>query len=86
MIDDTAPALLPLPEDDGVLIRRADLPRYLPIAAQTAASFAQQHLSAHPCRRNRSHNACSAATHDQNVRFIFDRNLFLIKHQTILVS
>ena len=31
--------LLPLPEDDSVLIRRADLPRYLPIAAQTAARW-----------------------------------------------
>ncbi len=30
--------LAPLPPDDDVLIRRADLPRYLPIAAQTAAS------------------------------------------------
>ncbi len=33
-------ALLPLPEDDDALIRRADLPRYLPIAAQTAARWA----------------------------------------------
>ena len=32
-------ALLPLPEDDDVLIRRADLPKYLPIAAQTAARW-----------------------------------------------
>lgn len=32
--------LQPLPEDDDVLIRRADLPRYLPIAAQTAARWA----------------------------------------------
>ena len=31
---------LPLPPDDDVLIRRADLPRYLPIAAQTAARWA----------------------------------------------
>ena len=33
-------ALLPLPEDDDVLIRRADLPQYLPIASQTAARWA----------------------------------------------
>ena len=33
-------ALLPLPDDDDTLIRRADLPRYLPIAAQTAARWA----------------------------------------------
>ena len=33
-------ALLPLPEDDDALIRRADLPRYLPVAAQTLASWA----------------------------------------------
>ena len=32
--------LAPLPPDDDVLIRRADLPRYLPIAAQTAARWA----------------------------------------------
>ena len=32
-------ALLPLPENDDVLIRRADLPRYLPIASQTAARW-----------------------------------------------
>lgn len=32
--------LSPLPPDDDVLIRRADLPRYLPIAAQTAARWA----------------------------------------------
>ena len=29
----------PLPENDDTLIRRADLPRYLPIAAQTAARW-----------------------------------------------
>ena len=34
------PQLAPLPDDDDVLIRRADLPRYLPIAAQTAARWA----------------------------------------------
>ncbi len=33
-------AVLPLPEDDDVLIRRADLPQYLPIASQTAARWA----------------------------------------------
>lgn len=32
--------LAPLPPDDDTLIRRADLPRYLPIAAQTAARWA----------------------------------------------
>lgn len=32
--------LLPLPGDDDTLVRRADLPRYLPIAAQTAARWA----------------------------------------------
>lgn len=32
--------LCPLPENDDALIRRADLPRYLPIAAQTAARWA----------------------------------------------
>ncbi len=38
---ETAPnALLPLPDNDDTLIRRADLPRYLPIAAQTAARWA----------------------------------------------
>ncbi len=33
-------ALLPLPEDNDTLIRRSDLPKYLPIAAQTAARWA----------------------------------------------
>ena len=33
-------ALLPLPENDDTLIRRSDLPKYLPIAAQTAARWA----------------------------------------------
>jgi predicted DNA-binding transcriptional regulator AlpA len=32
-------ALIALPIDDDVLIRRADLPKYLPIAAQTAARW-----------------------------------------------
>jgi predicted DNA-binding transcriptional regulator AlpA len=31
--------LLPLPEDDDTLIRRSDLPKYLPIASQTAARW-----------------------------------------------
>ncbi len=39
MASKTAP-LLPLPDGDDTLIRRADLPRYLPIAAQTAARWA----------------------------------------------
>ncbi len=33
-------ALLPLPEDDDVLIRRADLPQYIPVASQTLARWA----------------------------------------------
>ena len=33
-------ALLPLPDDDDTLIRRSDLPRYLPVAAQTLARWA----------------------------------------------
>jgi predicted DNA-binding transcriptional regulator AlpA len=33
-------ALLPLPKDDDTLIRRADLPKYIPIAAQTASRWA----------------------------------------------
>lgn len=33
-------ALIALPVDDDVLIRRSDLPKYLPIAAQTAARWA----------------------------------------------
>ena len=32
-------ALIALPDDDDVLIRRSDLPKYLPIAAQTAARW-----------------------------------------------
>jgi len=37
-----AQALIALPDDDDVLIRRSDLPRYLPIAAQTAARWSCQ--------------------------------------------
>jgi len=33
-------ALLPLPENDDALIRRADLPQYLPVASQTLARWA----------------------------------------------
>ena len=33
-------ALLPLPEDDDTLIRRSDLPRYIPVASQTLARWA----------------------------------------------
>ena len=33
-------ALVALPADDDVLIRRSDLPKFLPIAAQTAARWA----------------------------------------------
>jgi predicted DNA-binding transcriptional regulator AlpA len=36
----TLHTLLPLPQDDDTLIRRADLPSYLPIAVQTAARWA----------------------------------------------
>lgn len=32
--------LLPLPQDDDTLIRRSDLPRYIPVAVQTAARWA----------------------------------------------
>ena len=32
--------LLPLPEDDDALIRRVDLPRYIPVASQTLARWA----------------------------------------------
>ena len=32
--------LLPLPEDDDALIRRADLPQYIPVASQTLARWA----------------------------------------------
>ena len=31
---------LPLPQDDDVLIRRADMPLYIPIASQTLARWA----------------------------------------------
>ena len=34
--------LLPLPEDNNVLIRRSELPKYLPIAAQTAARWSSE--------------------------------------------
>ena len=40
MVSTNSVDLLPLPEDGGVLIRRADLPRYLPIASQTLARWA----------------------------------------------
>ena len=33
-------ALLPLPADDDVLIRRADLPQYIPVASQTLSRWA----------------------------------------------
>jgi len=36
----TEKTYLALPENDDVLIRRADLPRYLPVAAQTLARWA----------------------------------------------
>lgn len=37
-----SPAFLPLPANDDTLIRRVDLPKYLPIAAQTAARWAHE--------------------------------------------
>jgi predicted DNA-binding transcriptional regulator AlpA len=33
-------SLLPLPEGDDTLIRRADLPNYIPVASQTLARWA----------------------------------------------
>ena len=39
MASKTAP-LLPLPDGDDTLIRRADLPRYIPVAVQTLARWA----------------------------------------------
>ena len=33
-------ALLPLPEDDDTLIRRTDVPNYVPVASQTLARWA----------------------------------------------
>jgi predicted DNA-binding transcriptional regulator AlpA len=36
----TSTSLIPLPEDDETLIRRSDLPKYLPIATQTLARWA----------------------------------------------
>jgi predicted DNA-binding transcriptional regulator AlpA len=38
--NDQGKALLPLPENDGTLIRRADLPQYIPVASQTLARWA----------------------------------------------
>ncbi len=35
-------ALLPLPEDDDTLIRRSELPKYIPVAAQTLARWATE--------------------------------------------
>ena len=35
-----ATILLPLPEDDEVLIRRSDIPQYIPVASQTLARWA----------------------------------------------
>lgn len=37
-----ATELLPLPDNDDTLIRRADLPRYLPVAVQTLARWAHE--------------------------------------------
>ena len=34
--------LLPLPEDDDTLIRRSDLPKYIPVAGQTLARWATE--------------------------------------------
>jgi predicted DNA-binding transcriptional regulator AlpA len=38
--DEPTKQLLPLPDNDAVLITRADLPRYLPIAKQSLARWA----------------------------------------------
>ncbi len=35
-------ALLPLPEDDDTLIRRSELPNYIPVASQTLARWATE--------------------------------------------
>lgn len=44
MLKDQEPkmALLPLPAEDDALIVRANLPKYLPIAPQTAARWASE--------------------------------------------
>jgi predicted DNA-binding transcriptional regulator AlpA len=39
-ISQASHTLIPLPEDDETLIRRSDLPKYLPIATQTLARWA----------------------------------------------
>lgn len=36
----TDQSLLPLPANDDTLIRRGDVPRYIPVAAQTLARWA----------------------------------------------
>ena len=38
--DSGGSVLLPLPENDDTLIRRSDLPRYIPVARQTWARWA----------------------------------------------
>lgn len=40
MEEPMATALLPLPEDDDTLIRRTDVPNYVPVASQTLARWA----------------------------------------------
>ena len=40
-------ALLPLPENDDTLIRRSDLPRYIPVASQTLARWAVEGQGPH---------------------------------------
>jgi predicted DNA-binding transcriptional regulator AlpA len=40
MDSSVTPELSPLPPEDDALIRRADVPRYLPLAAQTLARWA----------------------------------------------
>jgi predicted DNA-binding transcriptional regulator AlpA len=34
--------LIPLPEDDDTLIRRSDIPKYIPVACQTLARWATE--------------------------------------------
>jgi len=40
MTSETPPTLLPIPENDDTYIRRAAVPLYIPVAAQTLARWA----------------------------------------------
>ena len=46
-ISKTPHSLLPLPEDDETYIRRADVPKYIPIAVQTLARWAVEGQGPH---------------------------------------